>query len=75
MADEKQLADYRCPQCDQEMERGFVTATQSIRWAVDEKQGGFFGIAAEVLKKGGWTTHPKCPALRCKKCQLVVFQY
>jgi hypothetical protein len=57
------------------MEHGFVSGTQSIRWAVDESQGQFFGVAAETLKKGTWITHPKCAALRCRSCRLVQFTY
>lgn len=68
-------AGDRCPECGKEMEEGFVTATQSIRWAVGEKQGGFFGVAAETLRKGSFFAHPRCPASRCTACRIVQFKY
>ena len=65
----------RCSACGNEMEEGFVTATQSIRWATSAEQGGFFGVAAEVLSKGSFLAHPRCAAFRCSKCRIVQFKY
>ncbi|MFZ5857040.1 MAG: PF20097 family protein [Chloroflexota bacterium] len=71
----KTINDYPCPQCGQEMEKGYVLGHHSIRWAIDEKQGSQFAIAAEALSPIPFWENPRLPALRCRQCDLVIFQY
>jgi len=70
------LKKYPCPECQSEMESGFVTSNHSIRWAQNESEGSFFGIRAETLTPRSILRlrNPKCHALRCRKCGIVIFE-
>jgi len=67
---------YKCPECNAEMEKGYVLSDNSIRWAETEEQGAVWGLSAETLTpKSYWKlTNPKCDGLRCKKCKIVIFR-
>src|SRR5262245_13027050 len=71
-----ELKTYPCPECAKEMERGYVLAHHSIRWARDEKKGSIFVIAAETLTPGSFfrLRNPRCAGLRCRQCGLVLFK-
>jgi len=64
-----------CPECGGDMIEGYVTSNHSIRWARSKSEGSQFGIMAEGLTKIGWYSNPHVPAVRCKKCRLVIFRY
>lgn len=68
------IPEYQCPQCGRKMEPGFVTANQSIRWATNEGRCRFGVWATEILKLNLWV-YPRCSAVRCQDCQLVLFRY
>ena len=71
----KTIDNYPCPRCRQKMEKGYVLAHHSIRWAINEKQGSQFVPAAEALTPFSFWENPRQPALRCRRCELVIFQY
>ncbi len=71
-----EIKDYKCPECNSKMERGFVSTNHSFRWASDKNTGSFFAINAETLTPNSiWKLkNPKCSALRCRTCDLVLFK-
>jgi hypothetical protein len=73
------LKEYRCPECAQPMERGYVRAGHSIRWESwddDASPRLFAFVRSEKLTSdeilGG--SDVKCLGLRCRTCGLVLFK-
>jgi hypothetical protein len=71
-----QLSDIRrCPRCDGELDEGYITMLRGSVWS-KAKPGGFleFRGLSKPLTVVGWT-RPAFPALRCRRCHFVVFDY
>ena len=71
-----------CPECGGGLQRGFVQAPScGIVWTNDPAARWLpmFSSKVEKLQKDWWgfpkLTKDKLPALRCRRCKLVVFRY
>lgn len=68
--------NFNCPKCNDKMENGFVTTARSICWMDDCEKHIFSVNNLESLSGTIWRLKlPKCEALRCKKCKIVIFNY
>ena len=63
-----------CPECGTPMEAGFVTTNHSLRWTNRKSVGNQIALLAEPLTRIGWFRNPKCPAIRCRGCKIVMFR-
>ncbi len=67
-----------CPVCKGELEKGYIHAQEGIYW--DTKRHTILThtwvdrSAETIISRWSWTT-PSAPALRCKECKIVVFDY
>lgn len=72
---ESEIYYYKCPECNEEMELGFVTTNHSIRWANEKNKNSIWAHKSESLTGSIWKTkNPACSALRCRNCNLVIFK-
>jgi hypothetical protein len=63
-----------CPKCGGELEKGFLMSNEPLFW--DTKTHKFFADSGEQLTfKLTRFTYQSLEAYRCKKCQLVMFEY
>lgn len=67
----------KCPIYNEELERGYIIATHSIRWDVVKRKHWI--EPAEILVRGisGWIWEecPNVTALRCERRGIVIFSY
>ena len=71
-----QLSDIRrCPRCNGEVDEGYITMLRGSVWN-EAQPGGLleFGGLNKPLTVAGWT-RPAFPALRCRSCHFVIFDY
>jgi len=72
----------KCPQCNQEIEKGFVNAPLAgILWFTNPniKWKPWFSRKVSKLQKDWWgfpkLAKDNLPAFRCQRCKLVIFEY
>ena len=63
----------KCPICGQTFEKGYVHASRGIYW--DMKRHKFWGASGEAIKLMWSWNIPYAPALRCRECKIIVFDY
>jgi hypothetical protein len=61
----------KCPICGGELEIGYVIAYKWLWW--DTKRHTFRG--GELLSNNPTWTNTNFPALRCRKCHIILFDY
>lgn len=63
----------KCPICGGELSRGYIGASRGVTWDAEKSKRMFIGIWSSALILPFSTNN--IPALRCKKCKLVLFGY
>ncbi|GIO27286.1 PF20097 family protein [Ornithinibacillus bavariensis] len=64
----------RCPECSNEVKQGYIFSPRRICWS-ESADSIIYDSGSEVLMGDSIFKIKKIPALRCKKCNLVIFKY
>lgn len=62
-----------CPICGGELNKGYIIPPRGIGWNT-KKHKIWFRSANQLIPYESWTIQNP-PALRCKKCKIVIFDY
>ncbi|MFD1337106.1 PF20097 family protein [Oceanobacillus iheyensis] len=64
----------KCPECSNEVKQGYISSSRRICWS-DSADSAFSTYGSEELTKDAFFKVGKIPALRCEKCNIVIFKY
>ena len=69
-----------CPNCNQQMEEGYLVGYSGLQWTADEKSGRHIvtNINTEILhseNEGAVMENPRYSASRCRGCMLLMVRY
>jgi hypothetical protein len=64
----------KCPECDAEMEKGYVNSQRQLFWDTEMHEGIFQIAGGERLIPIGLGIK-NLEAYRCVKCRLILFRY
>lgn len=71
---ERKISNLNCPKCGQVMVEGYVHSPKQIMWSLDGISR-IFDFYDEYLVPMSFRRSNKVPALRCKECKIVLFEY
>lgn len=63
----------KCPTCGGELDKGYIHMPRGIYWDT-QKHNWHVYTSETIISMWAWTL-PKAPALRCKQCRIVIFDY
>jgi len=66
----KLISIEECPLCNRKLDKGFIIATWEIRWDTEKRKPIALYFMMGPLIRGH-----SAPALRCKSCEIVIFDY
>lgn len=64
----------RCPECGSELKQGYIFSPRRICWS-DSPESIFADFGSETLIGDALLKVKKTPALRCERCNLVIFKH
>lgn len=71
---ERKISSLNCSKCGQVMIEGFIHSPKQIMWSVDGIPR-IFDFYDEYLVPMSFRRSNKVPALRCKQCNIVIFEH
>ncbi|WP_431802319.1 PF20097 family protein [Halobacillus andaensis] len=63
-----------CPECSNEVKQGYIFSPRRICWS-ESAESILSDFGSEVLISDPLFKVKKTPALRCEKCNIVIFKY
>lgn len=67
----------KCPYCNEEMIKGFLTSSLDISFVIDNPNGKLFRIkkSGDLELTEGLGGIPHCEAYRCSSCKKIIIDY
>lgn len=67
----------KCPYCNEEMIKGFLTSSLDISFVIDNPNGKLFRIkkSGDLELTEGLGEIPHCEAYRCSSCKKIIIDY